>query len=317
MNNISFFSVVIPNYKRVEELVRAVRSALSQGDLVEEVIIVDDFSDNIQEISDAIAALDSDKVSIIRNDFKSNAAQTRNQGGKAAKAQWVLLLDSDDVFLAGKLNAIKTSIEKVNNPKAVFYNKAQVWFDDKLEKIVPSRPLGKEEDISNYLFNDFEIMQTSTLAIPKFFFDDIGFNESYKRHQDYDLCLSLYEAGFEFNMVDVQGTAIYWGSSTRPTDKGESAEYSSKWIIENKYRITPEAFDNFYFYFVVLKLLRSGEKLKAVKEIKAISDLSNISIKKKLMFLILFIIPSFLMNSVYRVYKKLLTTFASKRAGNS
>lgn len=314
MISIGFFSVVIPNYKRVDELVRAVKSVLEQADLVEEIIIVDDLSDNIEEIERAVDNIGSDKIRLVKNTFKSNAAQTRNQGGRLAKSQWVLLLDSDDVFLEGKLTAIKNEISKNVNDKVVYYNTAQVWFDNKLEKIAPSRPLEVGEHISDYLFIDSEIMQTSTLAVPKYFFDEVGFNETYTRHQDYDLCLSLYHAGFAFKLVDVQGTAIYWSSATRPTDKGESAEYSLAWAVENRHRMTPSAFDNFYFYFVVLKLLRAGQKRNAVRELRFISKASSVSAKKKFMFVVLFIMPSFFMDSAYILYKNFVTKFFAKKS---
>jgi amylovoran biosynthesis glycosyltransferase AmsB len=315
MSNIGLFTVVIPNYNRVYELVRAVKSVLKQQEYVDEIIVVDDCSDNIEDISYALGQLKSDKISLIKNKFKSNAAQTRNQGAKLASSEWVLLLDSDDVFLEGKLSAIKSQIESDNSSKIVYYNKAQVWFDSKLERIAPSRALAKEENISDYLFIDSEIMQTSTLAVHQAFFSECGFNEKYKRHQDYDLCLSLYHAGYEFKLVDIQGTAIYWGSSNRPTDKGESAEYSRQWALENRQRMSYKAFDNFYFYFVVLKLLRAGKKIESIKRLRDIGSFSSVSIKRKLIFAVLFLMPSYFMNTAYLAYKKMITHLSDKNPG--
>lgn len=82
MNN-SKFTVVIPNFKRVTELVRALESVLNQElseELLDSIIIVDDDSDNIDEIIAAVEKLNSAKIMMINNSFKSNAAVTRNQG---------------------------------------------------------------------------------------------------------------------------------------------------------------------------------------------------------------------------------------------
>lgn len=63
-------------------------------------------------------------------------------------------------------------------------------------------------------------MQTSTLTIHSSFFERFGFNEEYVRHQDYDLCLTLYENGYTFKQLDFVGTNIYWGTHERPISKG-------------------------------------------------------------------------------------------------
>ncbi|MCF0033410.1 glycosyltransferase family 2 protein, partial [Klebsiella pneumoniae] len=55
MNNFEhpLFTVVIPNYKRVEELKRALQSIIDQKnfeELVDKIIIVDDKSENVKLI---------------------------------------------------------------------------------------------------------------------------------------------------------------------------------------------------------------------------------------------------------------------------
>ncbi|MBH8403161.1 glycosyltransferase family 2 protein, partial [Klebsiella pneumoniae] len=67
MNNFEhpLFTVVIPNYKRVEELKRALQSIIDQKnfeELVDKIIIVDDKSENVKLIDDTISLLNNNKI---------------------------------------------------------------------------------------------------------------------------------------------------------------------------------------------------------------------------------------------------------------
>ncbi|HHG8827783.1 TPA: glycosyltransferase family 2 protein [Escherichia coli] len=309
MNNFEhpLFTVVIPNYKRVEELKRALQSIIDQKnfeELVDKIIIVDDKSENVKLIDDTISLLNNNKILHIKNNFKSNAAYTRNQGAKCAKTEWVCFLDSDDSFAADKLIKLAHEIVENNHSnKTVFINQAVVYFNKEIEDIVPHRAIGEKEHISDYLFVSDEYMQTSTLTIHSSFFERFGFNEEYVRHQDYDLCLTLYENGYTFKQLDFVGTNIYWGTHERPISKGESVNYSLKWITENKGRVTECAYNNFMFKFVVMKCLRGGGKLHSLQYISNVK-LNYISYKYKMYFLILFFTPGFLYFYLYNSFKK-------------
>lgn len=313
MSHNVFFSVVIPSYKRVDELVRAVKSALNEEDIVKEVVVVDDCSENINEIEDALKCLKSEKVVLVKNNTKTNAASTRNLGARKASAPWIAFLDSDDVFVPGKLARVRDSIVKESSDRLVLYNKAEVKFDGRTEKTTPSRALKKKEHISDYLFSEFEVMQTSTLIIPRSFFNGDGFNESYPRHQDFDICLSLFENNYQFLLVDYVGTIIYWGGEERPTDKGESGTYSYQWALDNKERMTRKAYSNFVFYFSVMKSARAGEKYLSLKWLKKISVLREVRIARILQYVFILLIPRFLLGKAYFAYKKVMLCFGKFR----
>ena len=73
MNNFEhpLFTVVIPNYKRVEELKRALQSIIDQKnfeELVDKIIIVDDKSENVKLIDDTISLLNNNKILHIKRE---------------------------------------------------------------------------------------------------------------------------------------------------------------------------------------------------------------------------------------------------------
>ncbi|HYW04924.1 MAG TPA: glycosyltransferase [Gammaproteobacteria bacterium] len=92
-------SVVIPAYNRGATLPAAIDSVLDQGGPACEVIVVDDGS------RDATAEVLAGYGSRIRVVRKANGglASARNAGMRVARGEFVAWLDSDDVWLPGKL----------------------------------------------------------------------------------------------------------------------------------------------------------------------------------------------------------------------
>ena len=258
------FDVVIPSYRRIDELKRAVSSVLRQGDYVGIIVIVDDASPNQTDIQKMLSVFSDSRIIFVANQEKSNAAATRNQGVTYCNNEWIAFLDSDDEFCAGKFEAIAKEI--VVYPQTdVFYNKAMIYFNDDPEKSVPTRPKNNNEKIGDFLFVSNEIMQTSTLVVNRRLLVQPGFNPTYIRHQDYDFCLALEERGGVFGLVNHIGTVIYWNATERPHNKGESVAYSEKWLIENKHRLSFEAQKGFYVNFVLMKAARLGLRWQAVR----------------------------------------------------
>src|SRR2546423_12351156 len=91
-------SVVIPCKDRPERLLRALASVRGQTILPDEVIVVDDGSE-------PPLVHDSDEkipVKLIRQNNRGPSA-ARNRGVQEASGDWIALLDSDDTWLADKL----------------------------------------------------------------------------------------------------------------------------------------------------------------------------------------------------------------------
>jgi glycosyltransferase involved in cell wall biosynthesis len=94
-------SVIIPTYNYARFLAEAVDSVLCQtfGDL--EVIIVDDGStDNTPDV--VRPYLSDERIRYIRQENKGLSA-ARNTGIRAARGEFIALLDADDVWLPSKL----------------------------------------------------------------------------------------------------------------------------------------------------------------------------------------------------------------------
>lgn len=94
-------SVVIPTYDRAAVLPRAIDSVLGQTVEDLELLVVDDGSTD--RAPDVVAGYADDRVRCLRHEQNRGASAARNSGIEAASGDYVAFLDSDDEWLAGKL----------------------------------------------------------------------------------------------------------------------------------------------------------------------------------------------------------------------
>jgi glycosyltransferase involved in cell wall biosynthesis len=98
-------SVIIPIWNRAHSVGNAIESVLSQalppGDTLEIVVIDDGSNDRPQE---SLARF-GDAVRLLRHPNNLGAAAARNTGCQAASGEYIAFLDSDDLWLPGKLAA--------------------------------------------------------------------------------------------------------------------------------------------------------------------------------------------------------------------
>jgi glycosyltransferase involved in cell wall biosynthesis len=118
-------SVVVPAFNRERFLAAAVQSALDQTYTRLEVIVVDDGStDGTPEVARTLALADP-RVRVVRR-TNGGPASARNTGLEAARGEYVSFLDSDDVYLPGKLASHVKFFEQNPGVDLVFSDHAAV-----------------------------------------------------------------------------------------------------------------------------------------------------------------------------------------------
>lgn len=97
-------SIVTPAYKAAAFVGQAIESVLAQDYQDWEMHIVDDQSpDDTAAVVERYAARDP-RVRLIRQERNGGAAMARNASLEAARGRYVAFLDSDDLWLSGKLS---------------------------------------------------------------------------------------------------------------------------------------------------------------------------------------------------------------------
>ena len=100
-------SVVIPTFRRPQELADAILSALGQSGLSVEVIVVDDSPEGSAERS--VAALGDCRITYVKNAAPTGGRPSvvRNLGWPLARGSFVHFLDDDDIVTEGHYAAVK------------------------------------------------------------------------------------------------------------------------------------------------------------------------------------------------------------------
>ena len=121
LDNSFSISVVIPTFNRLIYLERAIKSVLNQTISVNEIIIVDDGSD------DGTSEFIHSNYPNLKYIFQSNSgvSAARNTGIKAASSNWIAFLDSDDAWVTNKIQKQITELEL--NPEMNFCHSNEIW----------------------------------------------------------------------------------------------------------------------------------------------------------------------------------------------
>jgi glycosyltransferase involved in cell wall biosynthesis len=102
MTEYPFFSVVIPTYNRAAFIKPTLQSVLSQTYPNFEIIVVDNCStDNTDQVLDSF--IRAGLIKFIKHEQNFERARSRNTGMKAARGDFLTLLDSDDYMYPNNL----------------------------------------------------------------------------------------------------------------------------------------------------------------------------------------------------------------------
>jgi glycosyltransferase involved in cell wall biosynthesis len=176
-------TVIIPVYNRADTIGRAVESVMGQTGGSTDVIVVDDHSSD--DLAGALAPY-GERLVCIRHDVNGGAASARNTGITAAHGDYVAFLDSDDVWLPGKLDA-QIAAMRSNNWKAscTAYYLARAGMAEVVSPRHPTTSLGFDDLIWGCV-----VSPGSTLVCERSVFDDVGlFDPTMRRLEDWDWLL--------------------------------------------------------------------------------------------------------------------------------
>jgi glycosyltransferase involved in cell wall biosynthesis len=192
-------SAIIPTFNRAKYTVKAVKSILDQTYSIDEIIVVDDGSnDNTKEL------LTSFPIQYIYQENKG-VSSARNTGIKEAKNKWICFLDSDDIWEPKK---IKKQVQfHEQNPHILFSHTNEKWIYNSKE--IQKKTYQRKQyrtTFCDHIENTF--IGCSTVMIHKNIFEQIGcfqgeqvFDENLKACEDYDLWLRILRK-FELGFVD-------------------------------------------------------------------------------------------------------------------
>lgn len=189
--------VIIPTYKRADMLEKAINSILNQTYRYVMVTVVDDNNPETEwrrKTSELMEKFANEKrVQYICHEKNKNGSAARNTGLKYTNGEFVCFLDDDDYFMEDKIEKqVKYLLE--NSDK-------DACFCDYI-KNGKNICLANKKDFSHDILLGFLTPQTSGIMFRRKVIDELkGFDESYYRHQDYELLLRFYDR-FSMGKID-------------------------------------------------------------------------------------------------------------------
>jgi glycosyltransferase involved in cell wall biosynthesis len=237
-------SVVIPSHNRPVLAQRAVASVLAQTFSDLEVIVVLDGADPASEAS--LREVQDQRLRVISVAESVGGSEARNIGVRAARAEWVALLDDDDEWMPEKLQKQMTvgqgSSYQYPIVATALIARSPVA-DFRWPRKTPTYPLSEYLFVRNSLFQGEGVLQTSTWLTKKQLLLDVPFTRGLRRHQDWDWILRAGNtpgAGVEF--ID-EALAIWYIDDPGSLIKTQyDWRYSLDWIRANRSLVTPRAY---------------------------------------------------------------------------
>ena len=193
-------SVVIPTYNRKNIIPRAIESVLNQTYKNFEIIIVDDGSTD-GTIDFLTNQYDSKLKCVLQKN--QGASSARNRGINEAKGKYIAFLDSDDEWVASKLETQMAFLEK--NPEIALLCGKTYRSDDikKTNSYLTKKIIG---NLFTTLYSH-SFVSTPTVIVKKNILDQVGgFDINYKSAEDFDLWLKIthdYKCAFLPGLVAI------------------------------------------------------------------------------------------------------------------
>lgn len=237
-------SVVIPSRDGRETLRRALDSLSINAEFIAEVIIV--FSNSPPEYLRYCEPLRDEYQSffdlvLLDSGAGSNGAVARNVGIAAARAPFLAFLDDDDAWLPNKLASYMQFIvnHDLRGNYVVFSSVIECNEDHSHAILLPLRQYA-QQPIAEYVLSIHGGAQTSALLLPTQLAQRVGFDPGLIRHQDYDFCMRLEEAGAHFHALPQP--LSFWYRRGSGLLKGATFEFCTNWVNANRHRMSRTAF---------------------------------------------------------------------------
>jgi len=227
-NNNPIVSVVIPTYKRVNSLRKAIDSVTKQSINNIEIIIVNDYSPDLNQLKNLVSVYGDARIKIYNNKRETGANGARNTGLIKARGKYVAFLDDDDTWYQYKLYKQITTLKADHGIIAAICGYKYI-VSKNVFNIVNDTILNGHSDYFNHHGG---LAIGSTLLVDRSILIDLGgWDERLQRFQDLDLMIRLTEIGI-IKIIPYIGAKV---NVSRSTD-GFAMEVASD-IIFNKLNI--------------------------------------------------------------------------------
>jgi len=170
-------SVVIPCYNSALTIERTLQSLNKQEYNNMEIIVVDDCSSDVMQLEKILSNYNCNFIKLTKHKGEPTA---RNTGGKIAKGEFIYFCDSDVILYD---YTFKLLIQKLHDNINCSWAYGNFKWGNRILTFAPFNPIRM-----------LEVNCSSTMSLIRHC-DFIGFDESLKKLQDWDLFISMMKEG--------------------------------------------------------------------------------------------------------------------------
>lgn len=219
-------SIILPTYNRAASLARAVSSVLNQSYADFELIVVDDASTDAT--AEVLHQFSDERLRCLSHPENRGANAARNTGIRASRGRLIAFQDSDDAWLADKLDKQLAVLSHAPpSVGVVFCAYRRIWENDR-QQLFPARlrrlssklPLASRRldgDIQRALLRG-NFVTTQTTVVRQECFERVGlFDERLFQLQEWELWLRISRY-YTFHYVDQPLVDVYYTPGSLSTD---------------------------------------------------------------------------------------------------
>lgn len=225
-------SICIPAYRAERFLPAALESVRAQRFSDWELIVTEDGSrDATEDIVREFARTVAQPVRYDRHAQNLGLPATRNTGIAAARGEWIALLDADDVWTTGHLEAAAALIPGTS---AELIHSGSVLFDSdtgrELEVRAPTPAMLAE--FPGSLFNGTYVIQPSSVVLRRALWADVGgFDPTFRYVEDREMWIRCARTGAQFSYTGLN-TCLYRKHATALSRHGVAMALASARVYE-------------------------------------------------------------------------------------
>jgi glycosyltransferase involved in cell wall biosynthesis len=225
-------TVIIPTFKRSNMLSRAIDSVLNQTYQNLEIIVIDDNDPSSKYRKETEIVMEKykeiEKVKYIKHECNKNGSAARNTGIKNSNSEYIAFLDDDDEYLPRKIELSVDRMETLGESWAGCYTA----YKKMLKNNHYQNSLGNKEGslLLETLARNVFLGGGSNLFLRRKAIVDIGgFDETFKRNQDIEFLVRLFQK-YKIAYVDKCSLIIHYEVRDNPISYERSIEIDEKYL---------------------------------------------------------------------------------------
>jgi len=219
-------SIIMPAFNAAETIAVSIESVLGQTFDNWELLVINDGSTD--HTLDVIRQFDDDRIRVLSKKNEGVAA-ARNTGLRQANGEFVAFLDSDDLWLAPKLEKQIALFDRYGGELGLVYTKYRGFTADSVQSfsIDVDTSIGYDNDYHRLLIMDY--VPTLTVMIRASLISDIGyFREDLRAAEDWDYWIRIAES---FDLKRVNEVMALYRISPNSLSSNQEKQLSEEWKV--------------------------------------------------------------------------------------